>query len=96
MQAATKGKMSGSEKKKGNRNTKHFLHIIKRVTRKFLEISRCARQRQRNGPKKCAPLVKFCFLLIRPIFVVVLLFFVLFVFTVSLALHDFIFCLSKL
>ena len=45
-------KMSGSEKK-GNENT-HDISSIKRVTNKFLEISRCscAKQRQRNVYKK--------------------------------------------
>ena len=36
--------------------------------KKFLEVSRCSRakQRQRNVQKKCAAHVKFAFLLIRP------------------------------
>ena len=44
---------------------------IKRVTKKFLEVSRCSRakQRQRNVQKKCAARAKLLFLLIRPIVV---------------------------
>ena len=77
-----KVKMSGSEKKV-NENT-YDISSIKRVTKKFLEVSRCSRakQRQRNVQKKCAAPAKllFCYLNI-------LLFF-----TVHrrLALHDFI------
>ena len=37
--AATKVKMSGSEKKKADRNT-CYISSIKRVTRKFLELLR--------------------------------------------------------
>ena len=42
---------------------------IKRVTRKFLNVARCSRakQRQKNVQKKCAAAAKlFFFLLIRP------------------------------
>ena len=44
---------------------------IKRVTKKFLEVSRCSRakQRQRNVQKKFAARAKLLFLLIRPIVV---------------------------
>ena len=44
---------------------------IKRVTKKFVEVSRCSRakQRQRNVQKKCAARAKLLFLLIRPIVV---------------------------
>ena len=65
MLAATKVKMSGSEKKV-NRTT-YNISSIKRVTRKFLEVSRCrrAKQRQRNVQKKCAARAKLFFLLIR-------------------------------
>ena len=44
-------KISGSEKKV-NENT-YDISSIKRVTKKFLEVSRCSRakQRQRNVPK---------------------------------------------
>ena len=46
-----KVKTSGSEKKV-NENT-YDISSIKRVTKKFLEVSRCSRakQRQRNVPK---------------------------------------------
>ena len=64
-----KEKMSGSEKKV-NENT-YDISSIKRVTKKFLEVSRCSRakQRQRNVQKKCAARAKLFFLLIRPIVV---------------------------
>ena len=54
MLAAIKVKMSNSEKKV-NKNT-YDISSIKRVTRKFLEVSRCSRakQRQRNVQKKSA------------------------------------------
>ena len=57
-----KVKMSGSEKKSERK---------KRVTKKFLEVSRCSRakQRQRNVQKKCAARAKLIFLLIRSIVV---------------------------
>ena len=43
-------KMSGSEKR-GNKNT-YDISSIKRVTKKFLEVSRCcAKQQQRNVQK---------------------------------------------
>ena len=63
-----KVKMSGSEKKV-NENT-YDISSIKRVTKKFLEVSRCSRakQRQRNVQKKCAARAKLL-LLIRPIVV---------------------------
>ena len=62
MLAATQVKMSGSVKKKMNRNT-YNMFSIKRVTRKFLEVSRCSRakQRQRNVQNKCAAGAKLCF-----------------------------------
>ena len=51
MLAATTVKMSGSEKKK-QKQVRHF--FIKRLTRKFMEVSRCicAKQRQRNVQNK--------------------------------------------
>ena len=63
-----KVKMSGSEKKV-NENT-YDISSIKRVTKKFLEVSRCSRakQRQRNV-QKIVLHVQSCFLLIRPIVV---------------------------
>ena len=56
-----KVKMSGSEKKV-NENT-YDISSIKRVTKKFLEVSRYirAKQRQRNVQKKCAPPGKVAF-----------------------------------
>ena len=60
-------------------NNRYDISYIKRVTRKFLEVSRCgrAKQRQRNVQEKCAARAKyffvclfvclFFFLLIRPI-----------------------------
>ena len=54
-------------------NNKYDISSVKRVTRRFLEVSRCGRskQRQRNVQKKCAARAKlfFCkvvFLLNRP------------------------------
>ena len=46
MLAATKVKMSGSEKKKVNRNT-YNISSIKPFTRTFLEVSRYGRAEQR-------------------------------------------------
>ena len=56
-----KVKMSDSEKKV-NENT-YEISSIKRVTKKFLEVSRCSRvkQRQRNVQKKCATHAKLLF-----------------------------------
>ena len=56
-----KVKMSGSEKKV-NENT-YDIFSIKRVTMKFLEVSRYSRakQRQRNVQKKCAARAKLFF-----------------------------------
>ena len=55
-----KVKMSGSEKKV-NENT-YDISSIKRVTKKFLEVSRCSRtkQRQRNV-QKSVPHAQSCF-----------------------------------
>ena len=98
MLAATKVKMSGSEKK-SDQPTYNF-YSIKRVTRnsKFL-VSRCrrAKQRQRNVQKSVLH-VQSCFLLIRPtVFFLLFFFFAVFVaVAVWLALHEFIFCFSKL
>ena len=54
--------MSGSEKKKGNKNT-YDISFKKRVTIKFLGVLRCSRakQLQRNAQKKCAALAKLLF-----------------------------------
>ena len=48
--------------KKVNKNT-YDIFSLKRVTRKFLEVSRCSRakQRQRNVQKKCAARAKLLF-----------------------------------
>ena len=64
-----KVKMNGSEKKV-NDNT-YYISSIKRVTKKFLEVSRYSRakQRQRNVQKKCVARAKLLFLQIRPIVV---------------------------
>ena len=53
--------MSGSEKNV-NKN-KYDISSIKRVTKKFLEVSRCdrAKQRQRNLQKKYAARAKLLF-----------------------------------
>ena len=87
-----KVKISGSEKNV-NENT-YNISSIKRVTRKFLEVSCCSRakQRQRNVQKKCAARSKLLFLLIIPIVVSTVLRGCL----RRLALYDFIFCLNKL
>ena len=87
-----KVKMSGSEKKV-NENT-YDISSIKRVTKKFLEVSRCSRakQRQRNVQKKCAARAKLLFLLIRPIVV----FHRSPALPSPLSITRFIFCLNKL
>ena len=53
--------MSGSEKKVCK--ITYDIFFIKCVTRKFLEVSRCSRakQRQRNVQKKCAARAKLLF-----------------------------------
>ena len=57
-------------KKKVNEKT-YDISSIKRLTKKFLEVSRCsgAKQRQRNVQKKCAARAKLLFSLIGPIVV---------------------------
>ena len=61
MLAATRVKMSDSEKRV-NKNTSD-MPSIKRVTRKFLEVSRNSRakQRQRNVQNNCAARAKLLF-----------------------------------
>ena len=56
-----KVKMSGSEKIVNKKTCD--ISSIKRVTKKFLEVSRCSRakQRQRNVQRKCAALAKLFF-----------------------------------
>ena len=62
MLAATKVKMSGNEKKSEQEHV-YDISSSKRVTRKFLEVSRCGRtkQRHRNVEKKCAARAKLLF-----------------------------------
>ena len=64
------GHQGAAVKKKGCKNT-YDISSTKRVTRKFLEVSRCSRatQRQRNVQKKCQCTCKVAFLLITPIVV---------------------------
>ena len=89
--------------------TKYNISSIKRVTRNvtrtFLEVSRCrhAKQQQRNVQKKCAARAKFFFLfLANETYYFLFCFVFFFVFAVFdavaalLALHNFIFCFSKL
>ena len=81
------------QRKKVNRTT-YNISSIKRVTRKFLEVSRCrlARPRQKDVQKKCAARAKLFFCLLD----LFLSFFAVFVAVAAwLALHDFIFCFSK-
>ena len=68
---------------------------IKRVSRKFPEVPRCSRTKrwQRNVQKRCAARAKLLFCQLGPILV---FFFYRFRCHRHLALHDFIFCLSKL
>ena len=49
MLAATRVNASDSEKKKVNKNT-YDISFIKHVTRKFLEVLRCSRAKQRQSP----------------------------------------------
>ena len=53
-----KVKMSGSEKKVNEKT--YDISSVKRVTKTFLEVSRCSRvkQRQRNVQKRCAARAK--------------------------------------
>ena len=62
IRAAMKVKMRGSEKRKVNKNT-YDISSIKRVTRKFLEVSRCgrAKQWQKKCTKKSFLHVQSCF-----------------------------------
>ena len=70
MLVATKVKMSGSEIKKLYRNTYNISSSIKRVTRKFLEISSSSRTKQGNVQKSVLQVKSRFLLLIRPIVVV--------------------------
>ena len=89
-----KVKMSGSEKKKENENT-YDISSIKRVTKKFLEVSRWSRakQRQRNVQKTVLHAQSCSFLALT---LDLLLFFHRSRCFCRLALHDFVSCLSKL
>ena len=65
MLAANRVKMSDSEKKV-NKNTYGILSI-KRVTKKFLEVSSCSRAKQgqsKKCTKKCAARAKLLFFLL--------------------------------
>ena len=79
-------------KKKVNENT-YDISSKKRVTKKFLEVSRCSRakQLQRNVQKKCAASAKLPFCSLDLLF-----FFSPFSGVVFAALHDFVFCSNKL
>ena len=73
----------------------HDIPSTKRVTRKFLEVSRNSRakQRQRNVQKKVCCTCKVAFLLIRPI-VVVFFFYRCRCLRRSCSINDFTFCSS--
>ena len=76
--------------KKVNKNT-YDIFSLKRVTRKFLEVSRCSRAKQRQKMyKKSVFTCKVAFLHIRPIVVLSP-----FSFLHRPALHDFIFFLNE-
>ena len=57
------GHQGENERGKKVNNNRYDISSIKRVTRKFLEVSRCSRakQRQRNVQKKCAARAKLFF-----------------------------------
>ena len=57
------GHQGENERVKEVNNNRYDISSIKRVTRKFLEVSRCSRakQRQRNVQKKCAARAKLLF-----------------------------------
>ena len=57
------GHQGENERVKKVNNIRYDISSIKRVTRKFLEVSRCgrAKQRQRNVQKKCAARAKLFF-----------------------------------
>ena len=85
MLAVTKVKMSDSENKSEQEHIQNFLHKT---------CKSCKTTAKRSTKKVCCTCKFFIlFLLSRPIVVV---FTVLVVLAVSLALYDFIFCLSKL
>ena len=57
------GHQSENERVKKSENNRYDISSIKRVTRKFLEVSRCSRAklRKRNVQKKCAARAKLFF-----------------------------------
>ena len=61
--SGNQGEKSDSESKNRKRTRTTFNSSIKRVTRKFLEVSRCSRakQRQRNVQKKVCCTCKVAF-----------------------------------
>ena len=59
MLADTKEEMSGI-KKKVNKNM-YDISSIKRVTRKFLDVSRCSRQQRQKNVQKIVLQVQGCF-----------------------------------
>ena len=77
-----RGEMSGSEKKSQQEFVRHFLH--KPFTRKFLEVSRCSRAKQRQKQLCCTCRVDLLLFVHRSRCLN------------RLVLHDFIFCLNKL
>ena len=83
-----KVKLSGSE------TNMYDFSSIKSVTKKFVEVSRCSRakQRQRNVQKKCAARAKLLFCQLD----LLLFFTVLRRCLRSLAVHEFIYFLKKL
>ena len=82
---------SGYQGKNERKRKKKWTEPHTTLTRKFLEVLRChrAKQRQRNVQKKCAARPKMFFF--------ANFFFAVFVVVAAwLALHEFIFCFSKL
>ena len=57
------GHQSENERVKKSENNRYDISSIKRVTRKFLEVSRCGRtkQPQRNVQKQCTARAKLFF-----------------------------------
>ena len=93
MLAAIKVKKKAAVKKKKSEQ-EHIRHFLNKTCNQ--EVSVCysrTKQRQRNA-QKCVMHAHSCFLLIKPIFF--FFFFTVRVAFAALALHDFIFCSSKL
>ena len=55
------GHQGENERVKKVNNNRYDISSIKRVTRKFSEVSRCGRAKQRQRKKKCATRAKFFF-----------------------------------